>query len=211
MKCPYCGGEVSSQSVKCPYCGRDNKEGIAFQEEVRKRIEKNRLLRPFLIKQKTPELVQRMLTRILLIIAGVNVLLIVCSFGVYMWSGRESKTVPESGSHAEAYVQNFGFGEEYYAESFGESVRDYLACEESGKMPSGGDIEQMVQAAYHAMKSGEDETYIRAFFSGYLALDDKECAFLDAALEEDAPYSVDNNLKDIAVEAVLKRAEGGRP
>lgn len=26
MKCPSCGGEVSSQSIVCPYCGRDYEE-----------------------------------------------------------------------------------------------------------------------------------------------------------------------------------------
>ena len=52
MNCPYCGSLLTYQDVVCPYCGRTNKGGVAFQKEVYDRIERNRLLRPFLINKK---------------------------------------------------------------------------------------------------------------------------------------------------------------
>lgn len=208
MKCPYCGGEVSSQSESCPYCGRENAAGIAFQEEVKKKIEKNRMLRPFLIRQETPKLVQRMLTRIVAVIGGTAVFLTVCSLALYLFSEREPDRAPQSGSHAEAYAQSFG-SEDYYAESFIEAVGEYLENRESGSPPSRDAVEQMVKCAYQRVRDDGEDSYIRAFFCGYLMLEDTECSFLDAALEEDAPYSPDSNKIDLAVEAILKRAEGG--
>lgn len=208
MKCSYCGGEVSSQSEKCPYCGRENAAGIAFQEEVKKKIEKNRMLRPLLIRQETPKLVQRMLTRIIAVIGGTAVFLTVCSFALYLFSEREPNRTPEGGSHAAAYAQSFGSGD-FYDESFQEAVREYIENVEDGRLPSRNSVELMVTYAYWKVRADGEDSYIRAFFCGYLMLEDSECAFLDAALAEDAPYSPDQNSIALAVEAILKRAEGG--
>lgn len=205
MKCSYCGGEFSSQSEKCPYCGRENGEGIAFQEEVKRKIEKNRMLRPLLIRQETPKLVQRMLSRLIVIIGGTAVLLCVGSFSLYLFSVREPDREPKEGSHAQAYKQSFGT-EDYYRESFQEAVREYYLTGE--KQPGREELRQMVRNAYLSVREDGEDPYIRAFFSGYLMLDEKACSFLDAALEEDAPFSPEENLVELAVEAMLKRGEG---
>lgn len=203
MKCPYCGGEFSSQSIKCPFCGRENAEGIAFQNEIQKRIERNRLLRPFLIKQKTPELVQRMLTRIFFVIAGVNILLIAFSLGFYMWSQRESDRIPEAGSQAKAYETEFLDGADV---SF---ITEFLEDIENKRELDRNNFFLLVGDGYAAMRESRtmenrEETVLllRAFFQGYLKLSEEEAAFLDAAAKEDAPYFPDSELEDIAVAAI---------
>ena len=65
MKCMYCGGEVPAKSTKCPYCGRENKSGIAFEREVRKKEERNRALGDEILKKNLPWLTRKMLTRII--------------------------------------------------------------------------------------------------------------------------------------------------
>ena len=114
MKCQYCGGEVSSQSIKCPYCNQDNPEGIAFQKEVYKRIERNKLLKPFLLKQKTPELVQKMLTRVIIIAIVVNILLFVLLVVMVALSDTDIFPLTRKGEHAKEFAEEFWGNGDYY-------------------------------------------------------------------------------------------------
>ena len=215
MKCPYCGGEVSFQNEKCPYCGRENAEGILFQKEIKQKIERNRLLKPFLIKQKTPELVQRMLTRILFVVSGVNLLLFVCCISFYVWSERDSRRVPAAESHAESFAGSLRNGTEYYTETFFEEMNAFMDAMESGSIPNRNSLSFLVEYGYRAMREtainsdADEETQllIRAFFCGYIGISEEDAAFLDAAKAEDAPYTPPDELVEMAVSAIEKRVK----
>lgn len=186
MKCPYCGGEVPSQSVKCPYCDAVNPEGVAFQEEIQERIERNRLLRPFLIKQKTPELKQRMLTRMIVILMGINVALIAFSLGIFLWENREERRAAAKDSQAKYYETFFGENRNYYYDEFLRRMNEFVDMAEEGQIPEREDILSLLDRAYDSLYYMQDEEKefqqeilfnIKAFFMGYVGLtsDEMEC------------------------------------
>lgn len=216
MKCPYCGGEVSSQESKCPFCGRENPEGAAFQTEINKKIERNRLLKPFLIKQKTPELVQKMLTRILFIIIGINVALFAFSIGLYVWAdvagvlGRS----PVPGSHAEQYRTAFLQVDNYSFLSCTEEMQKFIDDLKSGQMPDKRQISWLVDYAYDtaAIMEGKPEKIrqramdvLYAFFNGYLGLSEEETAFLEPDENGEYDWEPDEVLAERAVTAIERR------
>ena len=207
MKCPYCGGEVSSQSPNCPYCGAVNPEGVAFQEEIQKRIERNKLLKPFLIKQKTPELMQRMLSRILLILVEVNVLLFVFSVGIYIWGEREQERTAAQGSQAQRYETIFPEVQNYYYDKFVDDMNEMIDLMEEGQVPDREDILTFLDHCYdmfYYMQSEpeelKEEAYftMKAFFMGYVGLTKEEAACFEP--KEDGSY--DRFIDDGAAEQI---------
>lgn len=217
MKCPNCGGDVPSQSLACPYCGTANEEGIAFQEEIQKKIERNKLLKPFLIKQKTPELVQKMLTRILLILFGVNASLVVIALVFYMWGERKGKErFPAEGSMAEAYYDTFIEMDNYYFSGFLREANDTIEMIENGEMPESEDIEYLIRYAYYALEAGQEEEEavreeirltVDAFFMGYLKLADEEMQALAPKEDGSYDYSVDKELSEQMKQAIEERLQ----
>jgi hypothetical protein len=216
MKCPYCGGEVSSQSIACPYCGKANQEGIAFQEEIKRKIERNKLLKPFLIKQKTPELVQRMLTRILVLILVLNGVLFAGCIGLYVFSERDSGREPEPDSYAQQYLTEFYAEDSYYYRQFTGYRDDVMDALMEGEMPTHDQIEDLVNYAFYAVTYGGEETEnetrqeLTAFFTGYLGLSEEDCRFFDADELKDCDYTKQQDLKAQAVAAIeqkLKEAD----
>lgn len=217
MKCPYCGGEVSSQESKCSFCGRENPEGVAFRAEINRKIERNRLLKPFLIKQKTPELAQKLLTRILVIIIGINTALVIFSMGLYLWADSEAdkkSRIPASGSHAEQYRTEFLREDTYYYTACMEEMQNFFDSLQSGQMPDKEEISRLVEYAYDAAEgmAGEPEenrkeamTFLYAFFNGYLGLTEEETAFLEP--EENGGYDryPDEALTGRAADAIERK------
>ena len=219
MKCPNCGGEVPSQSIECPYCGSINPEGVAFSQEIQKKIERNKLLKPFLIKQKKPELVQRMLTRILLILVGVNVLLFVFAMGISVWSYHEVVRVPVSGSKAEQYETVFGMCQEFYCNEFLRDMNEFIDAMEAGQIPEQREIGYILDSAYRALLYTQDEDErlrqelidtMQAFFLGYLGLSEEEISclapdengtydsYLDRAEAERNAVMIEQKLQEVA-------------
>ncbi len=196
MKCPNCGGYIPLESLTCAYCGTVNQEGIAFREEIQRKIERNKLLKPFLIKQKTPELVQKMLTRILLILLGVNVLIFVVAFGFFMWGERDGGyRVPQKGSKAQEYYDTFIETEQYYFSSFLREAGDMIEIIEKGEMPEDTDVEYVIRYGYEALEASQEESEavteeirltLDAFFMGYLGLSEAEMQAFEP--EEDGSY-----------------------
>lgn len=216
MKCTYCGGEVSSQSVRCPFCGRENPEGIAFQAEVQKKIERNKLLKPFLIKQKTPELVQKMLSRIWIILIVFNVVLFAGSFIVFLWGENTGNRSPESGSFAENYVTRFDTVGNWEYESFCDYMLEIMNSKETGEELSDYKVEYLVEYAYDVVSENagsEDEKAVEsiltvyAFFEGYLGFEEKDMAFLLPTEDGEYDYRPDETLKDAAVQLVWQKLE----
>lgn len=214
MKCPYCGGEVASQALKCPFCDRDNLEGIRFQEQINQKIERNKLLKPFLIKQKTPELKQRMLTRIWFILIGVNVTLFVFALGIYLWSYREVQKEIIPGSYAEKYHIEFGNADDYYFNNFYEKMQQIVVAIDNKEMLESYTIESVVDNAYRALEGNVEKPeyqefyqYEIAFFRGYLGLTEEACSFMEP--DEEGKYDYYNRKEACdkavaAIEEVLK-------
>lgn len=217
MKCPSCGGEFSSQSIACPYCGRENPEGIAFQEEVRRKIERNKLLKPFLIKQKTPELVQRMLTRIFLIIIGINLALFAFIFILYLLAGIEVKSDIQPGKYAQVYRTNFAELDDYYFENYHRQMRGIMSMIDNGEMPAYDDIDYLVDRAHKALEEAQDEdifedVYLHeaAFFRGFLKLTEEESLFLEPDEDGEYRYLTTTDERRIkAVEAIERNLKEG--
>lgn len=183
MKCPYCGAEISYQEQYCPYCGNQNQEWFDFQKEIQQKINRNRLLKPFLIRQKTPELVQKMLKRILFIQAGVIFILLAFSFCLYLWNEREITRIPREGSIAMQYEQSFLKNAAYFFDDFTEALNEFIDQCEAGEIPDGDDIEYLVRRTYRALRYLEDEEeevkeetqlLVKAFYCGYLGLPEEE-------------------------------------
>lgn len=217
MKCPFCGGEFSSQSIKCPYCGRENPEGIAFQAEVQKRMERNKLLKPFLIRQKKPELVQRLLGRIAIILVAVNVILLAFSLGIYIWSDREvAERVPAEGSFAEQYLQTYPELQNYYYSSFITTVNEIMDSVEKGEMPYDSQLSYVVYIGYHLLWDAQDESEeyreeaeltVTAFFRGYLGMTAEECAFLEPSCDGTYENFLDSDVEDNAAAIVKSKLQ----
>ena len=217
MKCPYCGGEVPSQSVSCPFCGRENPEGMAFQEEVRQKIERNKLLKPFLIKQKTPELVQRMLTRILLILLVINVGMLGLTFLIFLWTEREPNREPAAGSLAETYFEKLQGNDDYY---FNNYYRDAIAFTEmldNKEMPDDFEIRSLIDDAHRALEKSHGQDYQqdiylfeKAFFRGIMGLTEEECAFLEPNEQGEYEYLYsDDARRELAIAAVERKMKEG--
>lgn len=216
MKCPYCGGEISFQSAVCPYCGSKNAQGSAFQEELRKKIERNKLLKPFLIKQKTPELVQKMLTRIILIVTAANFLLLLISFGIFLWKDRPNTGKVNEGSHAESFQKLYYDSNDYSCADFFTYANAFIDRRENKEAADGREWEWLLKSAYYLMRDSaeyepqrqeEIRLYIRTFFEGYIGLEEEELAFLQPDESGEYAYWPDAALLQDAVNAMEKKLE----
>lgn len=213
MKCPYCGGEVPAQSITCPYCGKENPEGIAFQQEVQDKIKRNKLLKPFLIKQKKPELIQKMMTRIIVIIIVVNVVLMGFILLVAVFSNREEVRVPTPGSFAEQYLEEYQGIDDYYFDSYYREVKKQVEILDNGEIPEETEVINLVTDAHRALEESEGEEihekiylYETAFFRGFLGLKEDESLFLEP--DKDGKYGIlfsDDERVKVAVEAILDK------
>ncbi|MGN0431584.1 MAG: hypothetical protein ACI4EQ_04425 [Lachnospiraceae bacterium] len=216
MKCPYCGGEVSSQSISCPFCGRENPEGIAFQEEVRRKIERNKLLKPFLIKQKTPELVQKMLSRILIILVVLNAVLFFSTFFIFLWAERDRTREPQPGGHAEQFLAQFDTTGNWGYNNFCDRMYRIMDAVDAGEEIADYEVEWLVEYAYDAVaenadseqeNAGECILTVQAFFRGYLGFTDEEMAFLSPNEDGKYEYTVDADSKADTVQLIWEKLE----
>ncbi len=214
MKCPYCGGDVSSQSLKCTFCGRENEEGMQFWQELQEKSERNRLLKPLLLRQKKPELAQKMLTRVIVILTIANVLMFAISFGIFLIATKEEVREPEAGSLAENFYEEYPGSSDYLFWDFFIDQNEYIDMIEAGEAPDESIVRILVGDAYHVMRvlSEQDEEAadlikenIRAFFMGYIGLTEEEMSFLEP--DEDGRYSYvfDYEIKDETIALILER------
>ncbi len=214
MKCPYCGGEVSSQSLKCTFCGRENEEGIQFWQELQEKSERNRLLKTLLLRQKKPELAQKMLTRVIIILMIANVLMFAISFGIFLIAEREEVREPEAGSLAESFYEVYAGSSDYFIMSFFIEQNEYIDMIEAGKTPDESTVRILVGDAYHAMRvlgEQDEETAelirenMRAFFMGYIGLTEEEMVFLEPNENGTYSYLFDYEIEDETIALILER------
>ena len=210
MKCPYCHGEVPAQSITCPFCGRENPEGIAFQQEVQKKIQRNKLLKPFLMKQQTPELISRMMSRIIFILIVVNVVAYGFVFLLAVFTTRKEVREPEKDSFAQRYISEWKDLDYHYFNTYYRELKDQVEMLDRGEMPDEIEIRNLVNGAHRALEESEGEEihetiylYEVAFFRGFLGLTEEESLFLEP--DEDGEYGVmfsDDERITVAVEAI---------
>jgi len=214
MKCPYCGGEVSSQSLKCTFCGRENEEGMQFWQELQEKSERNRLLKPLLLRQKKPELAQKMLTRVIIILTIANVLMFAISFGIFLIATQEEVREPKAGSLAENFYEEYTGSSDYFFMSFFIEQNEYIDMIEAGAAPDENKVSILVGDAYSVMRDldeQDEETTelirenMRAFFIGYIGLTEEEMIFLEPDEYGTYTYSMDHELKDKTIALILER------
>ena len=205
-------------SLTCAYCGTENQEEIIFRQEIQKKIERNKLLKPFLIKQKTPELVQKMLTRILLIIFGCNVLLAVISFTFFLFGERDRdyKKI-EEGSIAQAYYDTFIEMDRFYYAGFLKEANDIMEMIDNKEIPGVTDVESLLGYAYTALEDSQEEDTeaqkeeirltVDAFFMGYLGLSKEEMRIFEPSEDGSYDYTVDSELLNQTTKLIVDKLQ----
>lgn len=216
MNCPYCGALLTYQDVVCPYCGRKHKEGVAFQKEVYDRIERNRLLRPFLINKKKPEVLKRVMLRMVFILVFFNMMLITFALGVSWWASEGDKNSPKGRMFSGLYAEEFPYMEDYSFKNFMEqatSCMRYMEKEEFGKMDE-GTIDLLVSFGYQALAENtgkeREEMYEiqKAYYVGYWGLSEEELAFLEPDNGSEYTSMFPNiEKKAVAIDAILAKIQ----
>lgn len=210
MKCMYCGGEVPAKSTKCPYCGRENQSGIAFEREVREKEERNRALGDEILKKNLPWLTQKMLTRIIVVTAVLNVVLFFSTFLMFLWSER-SPAVKEAkaGSAAEQYRQDFE-ADDYYYGNFIESMSDYIGAKTDGTEMKTYYLESLVRNGFYlaeqiyddkigAEEKEEAAALLETFFADYVGLPEEYRYFYRTEEWSNGDYEQRTASRDAAV------------
>lgn len=154
MKCVNCNGEVDSQAIRCPYCGSRNEAGIQFNKQVYEKIHRNKLLAPVLLKQQTPELIQRLLTRIVVALLGISLVLFGICVILILWMDSRAEAEPESGSYAEAY-ENANNYNNYSYFSFIHETNNFIDAWETGNQIDEYDVAAMIDYSYRIIHDGE--------------------------------------------------------
>lgn len=210
MKCPYCGGEISSQGLKCEFCGRENEEAVRFRNQLQEKSERNRLLRVLLLRQKKPELVQKMLTRVIVVMTFANLLLMACSLGIYLVADREAGREPGKGSSAETFYREYtGNSSDYFSVTFFREQNEYIDRLEAGEVPDETAVSLLVSGAYSVVSTVEDTEPVLeemcAFFMGYIGLSEEEMAFLKPDEDGEYPYSLNRETEEKTVALILEK------
>lgn len=199
MKCANCGGEVDSQAVRCPYCGGRNEAGISFYKEVYQKVNRNKLLAPVLLRQKTPELIQQMLNRIILAMGILGIVFIAISVALYLMIDdpvyRNDEPAPNS--YAAEYVK---ISDSYNNGSYQDWIRyanEFLDRWNSGSKIESYRIEMMLEYGFRVCYSDRVDDQLRqqaqlevnALLEGVLGLGEEELALFHKA-DEQSVYSV---------------------
>lgn len=205
MKCKNCGGEVDSRAVCCPYCGSENQEGILYQEQVRNKLERYRFLKPFILKQKTPEMISKYMTRLLAVLAGINALVLGISFLLFCageWIVRPAVPVSENYSG--------GFGD-YTTGSFYVGMNACMEKLQNAELPTQYEIEEVIESGGKVLAEAEDsdekdikeqELLATVFLTEYLGLTEEDTDFLREQMTEKS--YMDNRWLSDAAKKVLK-------
>lgn len=211
MKCINCGGEVDSQSAKCPYCGSLNEEGLKFQQEVASKLARNRLLPKFILKDKTPDMLQSFLWRVMFTFTVAGVLLFVIGFGMYIMAEEMLGNKEPSRYAKETYYTRIENTDEIYI--FPEDyMMDIMVALDTGVKPYRSRVEYVLEYTYRLMvpdtyrdKEGYHDLCLEcyAFLKGYLKLEEAEIEYLlDNTGERYPSEEVIAQLTDVVAERI---------
>lgn len=210
MKCQNCGGEMDSRAIRCPYCNSENKEGILFQEQVQKKLERYKFLKPFILKKKTPEMVSKYMTRLLFIFSGINVILVGAIFAVFIageWKLKPTEPKPDT------YAGKFT---DYEQGSFYIDMNDYVEKIQSGELPSAYEVESLIESSWRFLTEEEKASLEEADLEGkalavallrdVLGLTKEETEYLKE--QSDGTYYLENGwLEGVAVRVLEEMEE----
>ncbi|MDE5892363.1 MAG: zinc ribbon domain-containing protein [Acetatifactor sp.] len=195
MKCENCGGEVDSQAISCPYCGGRNEAGINFYKEVYQKVNRNKLLAPLLLRQKTPELIQRMLTRIIVAMGIMGVVFIGISVVMILMTDDPifSDAQPEPGSYAAEYT---GIWDDYDYRNWAEYSSELLEVWNGGSPKRSLSIGQMLGSGFDLYYGRNKDPQLQeqarlevdALLEGVLQLSREELAPFHRAGEQGGSY-----------------------
>ncbi len=213
MKCVNCGGEVDSQSAKCPYCGSLNEEGLKFQQEVASKLARNKLLPKFILKDKTPDMLQSFLWRVMFSFTVAGVLLFVVGFGVYYIADELLGNVDPYGYAKEVYYTRTENTDEIYV--FPEDyMMEIMVDLDTGVKPYRSRVEYVLEYTYRLMvtdsyreKEGYHDLSLEcyAFLKGYLQMEESEIEYL---LENDGERYPDEEVITQLTDLVGERIGG---
>lgn len=196
MKCENCGGEVDSQAIRCPYCGGRNEAGISFYKEVYQKINRNKLLAPLLLRQKTPELIQRLLNRIIiamgimgLVFIGISVVMILMTDDPVF-----SDAQPDPNSYAAEYTGIWDdYDYRYWAEYSSRFLEVWNGNVQRGSLSIGQMLNSGFSLYYDRNKDPQLQEQARlevdALLAGVLQLSREELALFHRAGERDGGYA----------------------
>ncbi len=194
MKCVNCGGEVESQAIRCPYCSSRNEAGISFHKEVYAKIQRNRLLAPLLLRQQTPELVQRLLTRIILAMGILGIIFIGISLGMILLMEElaDSGRMPVRGSYAAEYAEIMDVYDNAPYGRWKMYLNEFMDAWDSGKAIQTYHIEQVIYYGFNvyydtdmdAQLQEQAKREVDALLEGILQLNEEELVLFHKADEQ---------------------------
>lgn len=204
MKCKNCGGEMDSQAIRCPYCNSENPEGILFQRQVQDKLARYIFLKPFILKQKTPEMISKYLTRLLLILAGTAVLLWVFSFLVILSGEYLLRSMrPAAGTYAGQFA-------DYNKQEFYIGMNNFVDGRQKGETMHRYEVERLIESGWGLLVSDEtkeeQKTLIAAFFTEYMGLTEEE---LNYCYEHESPSYSERKWISKTAERICGEGEEG--
>lgn len=203
MKCPNCSGEVDSQSTRCPYCGSVYEPGALFQLEIAEKMARNKLLPKFILKSRTPDMVQMVLTRIVISFSLATIVFLVAGFMIYLAGDNVGKREIREGSYAEVYLSEEDSRIE--SETLRENMNQIVVAADTGQEIPDYIMEAVLRNAYSIMVDEEENPLIQeqmyAFLYGYLQMPEEEVAeFLNHTDSDYADYDYIESLARKLVE-----------
>ncbi len=207
MKCPNCGGEVDSQSIACPYCNSTYEPGRLFQLELAEKMEKNKLLPKFILKSRTPDMVQMMLTRSIISFFLAAIVFTVVAFGIYMLGENSLHREPVEGTYAWKYINENDRRIEN--EMLREYMNEIVVALDTGEAVSDTALDYVLLNSLYEIredKGGERSHLIQAFLSGYLQMSKEE---IEEFLQVEDDYYARHEAADALCTKLLLRLGGG--
>lgn len=85
MKCTFCGGEVGSDQLRCPYCNQENLIAYQRKKELDEENAKNAEEARRVIASNKTDIINKVLTRIMIGLAVLFVIVTIVSFGINLY------------------------------------------------------------------------------------------------------------------------------
>lgn len=85
MKCTFCGGEVGADQLRCPYCNQENLIAYQRKKELDEETAKNAEEAKRVIASNKTDIINKVLTRIMIGLAVLFVIVTIVAFGINLY------------------------------------------------------------------------------------------------------------------------------
>ena len=85
MKCTFCGGEVGADQLRCPYCNQENLIAYQRKKELDEETAKNAEEAKRVIASNKADIINKVLTRIMIGLAVLFVIVTIVAFGINLY------------------------------------------------------------------------------------------------------------------------------